>query len=101
MSYLPSSVAIFGPVELPPEIARQRVVDEKTAAEFSGVSQVQLERMRKLGTAPRHVRFAAAARIPHLRRAGLARRTCRQIRRGRLSHAPHMQTPPWRGRRCG
>ena len=52
MSHLPSSVAIFGPVELPPEIARQRVVDEKTAAEFLSVSQVQLERMRKLAPPP-------------------------------------------------
>ena len=24
-----------------------------------------------------------------------------RAREGRLSHAPDMQTPPWRGRRCG
>lgn len=55
MSNLLSSATVFGPVELPPEIARQRVVDEKTAAEFVGLSHVTLERMRKLGTAPRHI----------------------------------------------
>jgi predicted DNA-binding transcriptional regulator AlpA len=58
MSNLLSSTAVFGPVELPPEIARQRVVDEKTAAEFIGLSAVTLERLRKLGTAPRHVRLS-------------------------------------------
>ena len=55
MSNLLSSTAVFAPVELPPEIARQRVVDEKTAAEFIGLSHVTLERMRKLGTAPKHL----------------------------------------------
>lgn len=55
MSNLLSSAAVFGPVELPPEIARQRVVDEATAARFIGLSHVTLERMRKLGTAPKHI----------------------------------------------
>jgi predicted DNA-binding transcriptional regulator AlpA len=55
MPNLMSTTAVFGPVELPPEIARQRVLDEKTAAEFIGVSPMTLERMRKLGAAPRHV----------------------------------------------
>jgi predicted DNA-binding transcriptional regulator AlpA len=50
-----NSAAFFGPVELPPEIARHRVLDEKTAAEFIGLSHVTLERMRKLGTAPKHL----------------------------------------------
>jgi predicted DNA-binding transcriptional regulator AlpA len=55
VSRLLNSAAFFGPVELPPEIARHRVLDEKTAAEFIGLSQVTLERMRKLGTAPKHL----------------------------------------------
>lgn len=55
MTILTNHVGIFTPIELPPEIARQRVVDEKTAAEFIGLSPMTLERMRKLGTAPRHV----------------------------------------------
>ena len=55
MTQLLNTAAIFGPVEFPPEIARQRVVDEKTAAEFIGLSQMTLERMRKLGTAPKHI----------------------------------------------
>ena len=55
MSSLLSSTAVFPPIDLPPEIARQRVLDEKTAAEFIGLSQVTLERMRKLGTAPKHL----------------------------------------------
>lgn len=55
MSNLLSGTAVFAPVELPPEIARQRVVDEKVAAEFLGLSHVTLERMRKLGTAPKHI----------------------------------------------
>lgn len=55
MSNLLSSAAVFPPIELPPEIACQRVVDEKTAAEFVGLSAVTLERMRKLGTAPKHL----------------------------------------------
>jgi predicted DNA-binding transcriptional regulator AlpA len=55
MPSLLNSTAIFRPVELPPEIARQRVLDEKTAAEFIGLSHMTLERMRKLGTAPRHL----------------------------------------------
>ena len=58
MSNLLSSTAVFGPIELPPEIARQRVVDEKTAAEFVGLSAVTLERMRKLGRAPKHMRLS-------------------------------------------
>jgi predicted DNA-binding transcriptional regulator AlpA len=55
MTSLLRSAACFAPVELPPEIARQRVLDERTAAEFIGVSHMTLERMRKLGTAPRHL----------------------------------------------
>jgi predicted DNA-binding transcriptional regulator AlpA len=55
MSNLLSSTAVFASVELPPEIARQRVVDEKAAAKFVGLSHVTLERMRKLGTAPKHI----------------------------------------------
>ena len=55
MANLLNSTAVLGPVELPPEIARQRVFDERTAAEFIGLSPMTLERMRKLGTAPRHL----------------------------------------------
>lgn len=55
MSNLLSTATVFAPVELPPEIARQRVVDEKTAAQFVGLSAMTLERMRKLGTAPKHI----------------------------------------------
>ena len=58
MASLLNSTAVFGPVELPPEIARQRVIDERTAAEFIGVSHVSLERLRKAGAAPRHVRLS-------------------------------------------
>ena len=58
MSNLLSTTAVFGPIELPPEIARQRVVDERTAAEFVGLSAVTLERLRKLEGAPRHVRLS-------------------------------------------
>jgi hypothetical protein len=43
VSRLLNSAAFFGPVELPPEIARHRVLDEKTAAEFIGLSQVTLD----------------------------------------------------------
>ena len=55
MTSLLSGTAVFPKVDLPPEIARQRVLDEKTAAEFIGLSPMTLERMRKLGTAPRHL----------------------------------------------
>ena len=55
MTKLLASTTIFGPAELPPEIARQRVLNEKDAAEFIGLSHVTLERMRKLGTAPKHL----------------------------------------------
>ena len=55
MNNLLTSTTVFGPVELPPDIARQRVVDEKTAAEFIGLSRMTLERLRKLGTAPKHI----------------------------------------------
>ena len=55
MSNPPNTAAIFGPVELPPDVARQRVLDEKTAADFIGLSPATLERMRKLGTAPKHL----------------------------------------------
>ena len=41
-----------------PEIARQRVLDEKTAAKFIGLSHMTLERMRKLGEAPRHLQLS-------------------------------------------
>ena len=50
-----SGAAIFAPVELPPEIARLRVLDERAAAQFVGLSAASLERLRKAGTAPRHV----------------------------------------------
>lgn len=55
MSNLLSTATVFAPVELPPEIARQRVVDERTAAQFVGLSAMTLERMRRLGTAPKHI----------------------------------------------
>jgi predicted DNA-binding transcriptional regulator AlpA len=55
MANLLNSTSVLGPVKLPPEIARQRVLDERTAAEFIGLSPMTLERMRKLGTAPRHL----------------------------------------------
>ncbi|HMU53174.1 MAG TPA: hypothetical protein PKA13_25605 [Geminicoccaceae bacterium] len=59
MSHLVSGVSVFPPIELPAEIARQRVVDEKTAAEFVGLAPITLERMRKGGsTGPRHVRLS-------------------------------------------
>jgi predicted DNA-binding transcriptional regulator AlpA len=58
MAGLFSTSAIFPPIELPPEIARQRVVDEKTAAEFVGLAAITLERARKAGTGPRHVRLS-------------------------------------------
>ena len=58
MLSLLNSAVVFGSVELPPEIASQRVIDERTAADFIGVSQVNLERMRKAGVAPRHVRLS-------------------------------------------
>ena len=54
-----NTAAIFGPVELPLEIARQRVLGEKEAAEFVGLSPMTLERMRKQGVAPQHVRLSA------------------------------------------
>jgi predicted DNA-binding transcriptional regulator AlpA len=43
------------PLDLPPDVARQRVLDERTAADFIGLSHMTLERMRKLGTAPKHL----------------------------------------------
>ena len=55
MTSLLNSTAVFAPADLPAEIARQRVIDEKTAAEFIGLSAMTLERMRKLGTAPKHL----------------------------------------------
>jgi predicted DNA-binding transcriptional regulator AlpA len=58
MSHLHSTAAIFAAVELPPDVARQRVLDERTAAEFVGLSHPSLERLRKAGTAPRHVRLS-------------------------------------------
>ena len=60
MASLFSSVVVFPPIELPPEIARQRVVDERTAAEFIGVAPITLERLRKGGTGPRHVKAERA-----------------------------------------
>lgn len=59
MTNLLSATTFSGPIELPPEIAHQRVLNERTAAQFVGVSQPTLERMRKLGTAPRHVMLSA------------------------------------------
>ena len=55
MTSLFNTAAIFPPLDLPPDIARQRVLDERTAAEFIGLSHMTLERMRKLGSAPRHI----------------------------------------------
>jgi predicted DNA-binding transcriptional regulator AlpA len=55
MTSLLDTATVFPPLELPPDIARQRVLDERTAAEFIGLSHMTLERMRKLGTAPRHL----------------------------------------------
>ena len=55
MSRLLNSAAFFGPIELPLEIAQQRVLNERAAAEFIGLSHVTLERMRKLGDAPKHL----------------------------------------------
>lgn len=55
MSSILGSATIFPPIELPPEIARQRVLCEKDAAAFVGLSAMTLERMRKLGTAPKHL----------------------------------------------
>ena len=49
MTRLTEPAGIFAPSELSPEIARQRVVDERTAAKFLGLSSMTLERMRKLG----------------------------------------------------
>jgi predicted DNA-binding transcriptional regulator AlpA len=45
----------FRAIDLPHDIARQRVLDERAAAEFVGLSSVTLERMRKLGVAPKHL----------------------------------------------
>jgi prophage regulatory protein len=56
MSPLANS-AVFEAIELPADIARQRVLDERTAAKFIGVSPMTLERLRKTGAAPRHLRL--------------------------------------------
>lgn len=58
MSTTPGETAGLHSIELPPEIAIQRVVGERTAAEFLSLSQVQLERMRKTGEGPRHVQLS-------------------------------------------
>jgi hypothetical protein len=58
MSNLLHGVAILRPLELPPDIARQRVVDEKAAAQFCGVSPITMERMRKSECGPRFVRLS-------------------------------------------
>lgn len=55
MAMLDNTFGIFAPTELPSELARLRVVDERTAASFLGLSPQTLERMRKLGTAPKHI----------------------------------------------
>jgi predicted DNA-binding transcriptional regulator AlpA len=55
MSSLLDSAAVFPPLDMPLEIARQRVLNEKDAAAFIGLSAVTLERLRKLGTAPKHL----------------------------------------------
>jgi predicted DNA-binding transcriptional regulator AlpA len=55
MTSLLNAATVFPPLELPSDIARQRVLDERTAADFIGLSHMTLERMRKLGTAPRHI----------------------------------------------
>jgi predicted DNA-binding transcriptional regulator AlpA len=43
---------------LPEELSRSRVVNEATAARICGVSHQTMERMRKSGTAPRHVQLS-------------------------------------------
>lgn len=43
--------------DLPVEIRALRVISEKDAACFIGISQPQLRRMRRAGQAPRHVRL--------------------------------------------
>ena len=58
MNDLNGSAAVFPPIDLPPDIARQRVLTEKDAAAFVGLSHPSLERLRKAGTAPRHVRLS-------------------------------------------
>lgn len=55
MTDLNGGVMIFPPIELPPEIVLQRVLCERDAAAFVGLSAMTLERMRKLGTAPKHL----------------------------------------------
>lgn len=53
----------------PLEITHQRVVDEKTAAEFIGVAPITLERMRKTGVGPCHVQLSSRRigyRVCHL-----------------------------------
>jgi predicted DNA-binding transcriptional regulator AlpA len=55
MSYLYATTAGRRSIELPKDIALQRVVNEKTAAEFVGLSAVTLERKRKLGAGPKHL----------------------------------------------
>jgi predicted DNA-binding transcriptional regulator AlpA len=55
MSSLLASAAVFPPLDMPLEIALQRVLNEKDAATFIGVSAVTLERLRKVGAAPKHL----------------------------------------------
>ena len=58
MSPSTNSAVVFEAIELPVDIARQRVLDERTAAKFIGVSPLTLERLRKTGAAPRHLRLS-------------------------------------------
>jgi prophage regulatory protein len=53
-----TTTAVLAPGDLPPEIARHRVLDERAAAAFIGLSAPTLERIRKLGRAPRHLRLS-------------------------------------------
>ena len=55
MSSLLGSATVFPPIDLPPDIARQRVLNEKDAAAFVGLSAMTLERLRKLGNGPKHL----------------------------------------------
>lgn len=50
---------LAGAAGLPEELSRNQVVNEGTAARICGVSHQTLERMRKAGTAPRHVQLSA------------------------------------------
>ena len=56
-----TSIAVTPPildtVELPPDVAHQRVLNEREAAKFLSLSPISLERLRKSGSGPRHVQL--------------------------------------------